>query len=109
MFGAFKEDPGSEPGGDQRGVGSSRDGEVLECPLCRAAFDPHGTNCHSGCPMGGHCNSVRCPSCGYEFVDTRQMALRIKKLTGWRRLFARSRSKPVDAANGAADREEEST
>ncbi|MFN8547978.1 MAG: hypothetical protein U0527_08450 [Candidatus Eisenbacteria bacterium] len=104
MFRAFNEQP-SHQDGDRGQAGD----EVIECPLCRNRFDPHGTNCHHGCPMGGHCNSVRCPGCGYEFVDTRQMASRIKKLTGWRRLFARAGSTPVVEADIAPNREGEST
>lgn len=39
-----------------------------ECPLCGTDFD--GAQCHSACPMSRGCTMVRCPHCGYEFVES---------------------------------------
>jgi len=37
------------------------------CPLCGIDFE--GAQCHSSCPIAHGCAMVRCPSCGYEFVE----------------------------------------
>lgn len=39
-----------------------------DCPLCNTDFE--GANCHSSCPMSKGCAMVRCPRCGYEFVES---------------------------------------
>ena len=39
-----------------------------ECPLCGTDFD--GAKCHSACPLARGCAMVRCPHCGYEFVQS---------------------------------------
>ena len=39
-----------------------------ECPLCGIDFE--GTECRSACPMSRGCDMVRCPRCGYEFVES---------------------------------------
>lgn len=39
-----------------------------ECPLCGTDFE--GAQCHSTCPMSRGCTMVRCPHCGYEFVES---------------------------------------
>lgn len=39
-----------------------------ECPLCSLDFT--GEECHSACPMARGCAMVRCPRCGYEFVES---------------------------------------
>ena len=39
-----------------------------ECPLCSMDFS--GEECHSACPMARGCAMVRCPRCGYEFVES---------------------------------------
>ena len=41
---------------------------TYDCPLCGTDFE--GTDCHSSCPMSGGCTMVRCPRCGYEFVES---------------------------------------
>ncbi|HUR80196.1 MAG TPA: FeoA family protein [Thermoanaerobaculia bacterium] len=41
---------------------------AYECPLCGTDFT--GTACHSSCPMSHGCTMVRCPHCGYEFVES---------------------------------------
>jgi Fe2+ transport system protein FeoA len=41
---------------------------AYECPLCSTDFK--GAECHSACPMSSGCAMVRCPHCGYEFVES---------------------------------------
>ena len=42
--------------------------KTYECPLCNTDFE--GATCHSSCPMSNGCDMVRCPRCGYEFVES---------------------------------------
>ena len=44
------------------------DDRAFECPLCSTDFT--GAECHSSCPMSRGCTMVRCPHCGYEFVES---------------------------------------
>ena len=44
------------------------DARNYECPLCGTDFS--GAACHSSCPMSHGCSMVRCPHCGYEFVES---------------------------------------
>ena len=39
-----------------------------DCPLCGTDFT--GAVCRSSCPMSKGCAMVRCPRCGYEFVES---------------------------------------
>jgi len=39
-----------------------------DCPLCSTEFE--GAACRSGCPIARGCAMVRCPRCGYEFVES---------------------------------------
>lgn len=39
-----------------------------ECPLCSTDFE--SATCRSSCPMSSGCAMVRCPRCGYEFVES---------------------------------------
>lgn len=41
---------------------------TYDCPLCGTDFT--GAECHSSCPMSSGCAMVRCPHCGYEFVES---------------------------------------
>jgi hypothetical protein len=41
--------------------------QLFECPLCGIDFE--GTTCHAACPLARACAMVRCPACGYEFVQ----------------------------------------
>ena len=41
---------------------------VHDCPLC--GTDVTGAECHSSCPMARGCSMIRCPRCGYEFVES---------------------------------------
>ena len=38
-------------------------------PLCQYTFDAVDENCHPGCPVGLHCHAVKCPDCGYKFIE----------------------------------------
>lgn len=42
---------------------------MLHCQLCGYEFEPDTLTCHTGCPMGRHCNLVCCPHCGYHSID----------------------------------------
>ena len=44
------------------------DERAYDCPLCGTDFS--GAKCHSSCPMSSGCSMVRCPHCGYEFVES---------------------------------------
>lgn len=57
--------------------------EYLNCPLCGFEFEKLDTLCAHGCPLGGSCNFVRCPSCQYEFLEHQ------RKLSWLQRLFGR--------------------
>ena len=48
-----------------------------ECPLCGTDFE--GAECHSSCPMARGCAMVRCPHCGYEFVESGRIADMLKR------------------------------
>jgi len=43
-----------------------------ECPLCSTDFE--SAACRSSCPMSRGCDMVRCPRCGYEFVESGRIA-----------------------------------
>jgi rubredoxin len=49
-----------------------------ECSLCGLEFD--GASCHGSCPMSRGCEMVRCPRCGYEFVQDGFVAGLFRKL-----------------------------
>ena len=42
--------------------------KTYDCPLCGTDFT--GAECRSACPMSKGCAMVRCPHCGYEFVES---------------------------------------
>jgi Fe2+ transport system protein FeoA len=46
----------------------SNQDRTYDCPLCGTDFT--GAECHSACPMSRGCTMVRCPHCGYEFVES---------------------------------------
>jgi hypothetical protein len=54
----------------------------VTCPLCAIDFDE--AICPPSCPMSHGCAMVRCPRCGYEFVEDGAIAAL------FRRLFKRS-------------------
>jgi len=40
---------------------------MMECPFCGYKFDENrNVDTCQGCPLGGNCNLVKCPNCGYE-------------------------------------------
>jgi len=45
---------------------------AYECPLCGTDFEH--AECKSACPMSRGCAMVRCPRCGYEFVESGKLA-----------------------------------
>ncbi len=54
------------------------------CPLCSLEFE--NESCHAGCPMSSGCNMVRCPKCGYEFVEDGTVVELIRRfLPNWRK------------------------
>jgi Fe2+ transport system protein FeoA len=56
--------------------------EYLNCPLCGFEFEKLDTLCAHGCPLGGSCNFVRCPSCQYEFLEHQRKASWLNRLLG---------------------------
>ena len=43
-----------------------------QCPLCSTDFE--SATCRSSCPIARGCAMVRCPRCGYEFVESGRIA-----------------------------------
>lgn len=39
-----------------------------KCPLCGNEFGMGSATACQSCPMGGSCNMIKCPNCGYEFI-----------------------------------------
>jgi len=62
---------------------------AYECPLCGTDFEH--AECKSACPMSRGCAMVRCPRCGYEFVESGKLADML------RRWIRRSPAKPAPA------------
>lgn len=56
---------------------------TYECPLCSIDFE--GAACHSSCPMARGCRMVRCPRCGYEFVQQSTLVDLIRRAFSLRR------------------------
>jgi len=56
----------------------------LSCPLCGFEFERVDTLCAHGCPLGGSCNFVRCPSCQYEFPPE------LRRISWLTRLFGKA-------------------
>jgi Fe2+ transport system protein FeoA len=48
-----------------------------ECPLCGTDFA--GAECHTSCPISKGCAMVRCPHCGYEFVESGRFTDMLKR------------------------------
>jgi hypothetical protein len=53
-------------------------GVPAECPMCRTDFEEAA--CHSSCPLSRGCAMVRCPRCGYEFVNDGYVSRLLTKL-----------------------------
>lgn len=51
---------------------------INHCSLCGLEFE--GASCHSSCPMSSGCAMVRCPRCGYEFVEDGAVAKLLRRL-----------------------------
>ena len=49
------------------------------CPLCQHKFPLEGATC-SGCGMRGGCEMVKCPRCGYKFVEESKILTFLKGL-----------------------------
>lgn len=62
----------------------------MRCGLCGHRFDAAALACHAGCPLGGHCNLICCPNCGYQVVDAART-----RVGGW--LGRRFRSARAEA------------
>lgn len=43
-----------------------------DCPLCSTEFE--SATCRASCPISRGCDMVRCPRCGYEFVESGRIA-----------------------------------
>ena len=50
---------------------------AYECPLCGTDFEH--ADCRGGCPMSKGCAMVRCPRCGYEFVESGKITDMLKR------------------------------
>ncbi len=44
----------------------------MKCSLCGKVFKKNQAAC-SACPMHKGCNMIRCPNCGFEFVEESQI------------------------------------
>jgi Fe2+ transport system protein FeoA len=73
------------------------DARVFECPLCGTDFE--GATCHSSCPMSSGCTMVRCPHCGYEFVESGKL---IDMLRRWIRRAPRAACEQATKADALA-------
>lgn len=60
--------------------GGSSDLPTYVCPLC--ALDFAGRSCHLACPISRGCAMVRCPRCGYEFVEDGRVARWLRRMFG---------------------------
>ncbi|HYM61250.1 MAG TPA: hypothetical protein VEZ11_10185 [Thermoanaerobaculia bacterium] len=58
------------------------DARTYACPLCGLEFA--GAACHAACPMSSGCAKVRCPRCGYEFVEDGRVARWLRRMFGGR-------------------------
>lgn len=54
--------------------------EYLTCPFCGFEFLREDTLCAHGCPLGGMCGLVRCPSCQYEYPEKPQAITWLQRL-----------------------------
>ncbi|MFC1553535.1 hypothetical protein ACFL7D_02770 [candidate division KSB1 bacterium] len=53
---------------------------IVKCPLCQHEFDPEIENCHTGCYLSPNCSALKCPECGYEFVEQSSIVNFFRKL-----------------------------
>ena len=66
---------------------------TYDCPLCGTDFT--GAECHASCPMSRGCAMVRCPHCGYEFVESGRF---VDMLLRWIRRTPKAATKAVAGA-----------
>lgn len=52
--------------------------ETHSCLLCGLDFS--GEACHSSCPFSKGCEMIRCPRCGYEFVEKGFMVSLVRRI-----------------------------
>lgn len=50
----------------------------MQCPLCQYGFDDRNA-CH-GCGFTTACTMIKCPNCGYEFVESSKTSSLLLKL-----------------------------
>ncbi|NLG73953.1 MAG: DNA helicase PriA [Chloroflexi bacterium] len=48
---------------------------LITCPVCGSLFDPNENAACQSCPLHKGCLLTRCPTCGFETVNTRQSRL----------------------------------
>ena len=67
----------------------------VQCPMCGLEFEKTDTVCERSCMLNTSCNSVRCPSCDYEFPE------KARGLSWMRRIFRRRTAPPELPQNGS--------
>ena len=67
---------------------------LVPCPMCGIEFERTETVCERGCVLAKACDSVRCPSCDYEFPEN------AKTVTWFQRIFSRRKPLPKPPENG---------
>ncbi|HUP61350.1 MAG TPA: hypothetical protein VNA69_13115 [Thermoanaerobaculia bacterium] len=50
----------------------------MTCPLCALEFE--SASCPPSCPIARGCTMVRCPRCGYEFVEDGSLAALFRRI-----------------------------
>jgi hypothetical protein len=50
----------------------------MTCPLCAVDFENAG--CPPACPLSHGCAMMRCPRCGYEFVEDGPLAKWVRRI-----------------------------
>lgn len=72
-----------------------------ECPLCGTDFE--GEECHSSCPMAHGCMMVRCPHCGYEFVESGRIVDMLRRWVRRAPKCAADRLQPIVPVTAVAE------
>jgi Fe2+ transport system protein FeoA len=68
----------------------------VQCSMCGLEFEKTDTVCERSCMLNTSCNSVRCPSCDYEFPEN------ARGLSWMRRIFRRRTAPPELPQNGSS-------
>lgn len=63
--------------------------ELLRCPLCQYELKPDGDSGCASCGLVKNCSLIKCPNCGYEFVEKSGIILFFARLYRWIRKFGR--------------------